>query len=246
MKYIFSFLILFAIALSVSWNKSAAKAPRILVFAKTAGFRHSSIPQGKAAILQLARENGFEADTTEDASVFTKKNLKKYAAVVFLNTTGDILNDQQQKDFEEYIQKGGGYAGVHAASDTEYGWPWYGKLVGAYFESHPKQQDATLRVSDHVHISTKHLPANWQRKDEWYNFKDINSTLNVLITIDENSYSGGKNGDHHPMSWYHTFDGGRAWYTALGHTEASYAEPEFLKHLLGGIEYAMGRSVATK
>ena len=242
MKYFKLIIILFAACICLSCDKDRNKSTRILVFSKTAAFRHSSIPQGKAAILQLGRENGFAVDTTENASLFTIGDLKKYAAVVFLNTTGDVLNAEQQKDFEAYIRGGGGYAGVHAASDTEYDWAWYGKLVGAYFDSHPEQQDATLHVTNQEHISTKHLPSEWKRKDEWYNFKNIHPEISVLITIDEQSYTGGTNGDPHPMSWFHAYDGGRAWYTALGHTEASYAEPEFLKHLLGGIQYAMGNT----
>ncbi|MBO9635507.1 MAG: ThuA domain-containing protein [Chitinophagaceae bacterium] len=241
MKYIISIFLLFIVYISFSFGRYSRKNC-ILVFSKTSGFRHSSIPQGKTAIQQLGRENGFRVDTTEDASQFNLSNLKKYAAVVFLSTTGNVLNDQQQVDFEQYIRGGGGYVGVHAASDTEYDWPWYGKLVGAYFESHPAQQEAILIVKDHQHISTRHLPEEWKRKDEWYNFKDISPAMNVLITIDESSYSGGKNGAYHPMSWYHHYDGGRAWYTALGHTEASYSEENFLKHLLGGIQYATGRA----
>ncbi|MGN6416784.1 MAG: ThuA domain-containing protein [Pseudobacter sp.] len=242
MKYIPSTLILIVTISFFAFFKTATRQPRILVFTKTAGFRHGAIPKGKAAIQQLGKENGFGVDTTEDASLFTGKNLKRYAAVVFLNTTGDVLNSQQQTDFETYIRKGGGYAGVHAASDTEYDWPWYGKLVGAYFESHPKEQDAQLNLSGQRHISTSHLPAEWKRKDEWYNFKNINPNVTVLLTIDEESYSGGRNGNPHPMSWYHAYDGGRAWYTALGHTDASYSESDFLRHLLGGIQYAMGNA----
>jgi type 1 glutamine amidotransferase len=242
MKYINSIFIFFSAFICLSCDKDPVNKDRVLVFSKTAAFRHSSIPNGKAAILQLGKQNGFEVDTTEDASLFTQSNLKRYKAVVFLNTTGDVLNDQQQLAFEEYVRGGGGYAGVHAASDTEYDWPWYGKLVGAYFASHPEQQEATLQVKDHDHASTRHLPAEWKRKDEWYNFKNINPAVNVLITIDEQSYTGGKNGDAHPMSWHHEYDGGRAWYTALGHTETSYTEDNFLKHLLGGIQYAMGQA----
>lgn len=243
MKYILPLLIVVAAAVCIACDKPSnkPKQPRILVFAKTAGFRHSSIPDGKAAILKLGKENSFEVDTTEDASFFTASQLKKYAAVVFLNTTGDVLNDQQQADFEQYIKNGGGFAGVHAATDTEYGWEWYGRLVGAYFESHPKQQDATLHVIDRAHISTRHLPEEWKRKDEWYNFKNISKDIHVLVTIDEKSYTGGKNGDPHPMAWYHAFDGGRAWYTEFGHTEESYKDENYLKHLLGGIQYAMGK-----
>ncbi|WP_316816134.1 ThuA domain-containing protein [Pedobacter nyackensis] len=217
-----------------------AAKKRILVFSKTAGFHHSSIKVGVAAIQKLGLENKFEVDTTIDAQKFTPQNLRKYAAVVFLNTTGDVLNDAQQAAFEQYIKKGGGYVGVHAATDTEYDWPWYGKLSGAYFISHPAQQVADLMVVKLNTIATKHLPAKWTRKDEWYNFRDIGTNLNVLIKIDEDGYTGGKNGDNHPVAWYHDFDGGRSFYTALGHTEESYADPLFLKHVLGGIQYAMG------
>ncbi|SMC57553.1 ThuA domain-containing protein [Pedobacter africanus] len=217
-----------------------AKKKRILVFSKTAGFYHKSIPAGIAAIQQLGKENDFEVDTTKNAALFTLKNLKKYAAVVFLSTTGDVFNEEQQTAFEQYIKAGGGYAGIHAATDTEYDWPWYGKLAGAWFISHPAQQVATLNVINTKTIATKHLPETWKRKDEWYNFKAINPDLKVLIKIDESSYKGGVNGDNHPMSWYHDFDGGRSFYTALGHVEESYTDSLFLKHILGGIQYAMG------
>jgi cytochrome c len=155
----------------------------------------------------------------------------------------NVLDNNGQAAFEKYIQSGGGYVGVHAASDTEYDWPWYNKLVGAQFKSHPKQQEAVLHVVDSNFIATKHLPREWKRWDEWYNFKNLmlDNTYHVLITIDESSYTGGENGAFHPMSWYHDFDGGRAFYTELGHTDESYADPLFLKHLLGGINYAMGR-----
>ncbi len=221
-------------------NPVAAKKKRVLVFSKTAGFYHTSIPAGIAAIQKLGIENGFEVDTTKNAALFNTKNLKKYAAIIFLGTTGDVFNEEQQSAFEKYIRSGGGYAGIHAATDTEYGWPWYGKLAGAWFINHPAQQEAILNVVNSNTIATKHLPEVWKRKDEWYNFKEISKDLNVLIKIDENSYKGGENGDNHPMSWYHAFDGGRAFYTALGHVDESFSDPLFIKHILGGIEYAMG------
>lgn len=219
-----------------------AKQPKILVFSKTAGFHHNSIAAGIPAIIKLGRENNFSVDTTTDASKFTDANLKQYAAVVFLSTTGDVLNDDQQKAFERYIESGKGFVGVHAATDTEYDWPWYNKLVGAYFKIHPKQQDAVLNVVDTSFIATKGLPRVWKRFDEWYNFKDTHwDDVHVLITIDETSYTGGENGSFHPMSWYHSYDGGRAFYTELGHTDESYADPLYLGHLLGGIKYAIGK-----
>ena len=219
-----------------------ARQRRVLIFSKTAGFHHQSIPAGIKAIQKLAAENNFAVDTTTDSTYFTESNLKKYAAVIFLNTTGNVLDDEQQQAFEQYIKHGGGFVGVHAATDTEYDWPWYGQLVGAYFKSHPKIQQATLEVIDRNFPGTKNLPARWTRTDEWYNYKWIDSGLHVLINIDETTYKGGENGAHHPMCWYHHFDGGRAFYVEMGHTDASYEEPDYLNLLLSGIEYAMGNN----
>lgn len=219
----------------------AYAVPRILVFSKTKGWHHTSIQAGIACIIKLGAENHFEVDTTTDDTKFNPENLKRYAAVIFLNTTGDVLNDTEQAAFEQYIKAGHGFVGVHAATDTEYDWPWYGNLVGAYFKSHPKQQEAIFHVVDRNFIATRHLPEVWKHFDELYNFKWIAPGLHVLITVDEKSYQGGENGDNHPMSWYHSFDGGRAFYTALGHTDECYTDPLFVKHLLGGIEYAIGK-----
>jgi type 1 glutamine amidotransferase len=213
---------------------------KVLVFSKTAGFHHNSIPEGQAAIIKMGQENKFGVDTTSDASVFTKDNLKQYKAVVFLNTTGNALDDQQQAAFEQFIRGGGGFVGVHSATDTEYDWPWYGRLVGAYFKSHPAPQEASLDILDSKHISTKHLPKRWTRKDEWYNFKWMSDSVHVLMTIDENTYTGNRMGTTHPMAWYHSFEGGRAFYTELGHTKEAYTtDTLFLQHLLGGIQYAI-------
>jgi uncharacterized protein len=221
---------------------SIAAKPKVLIFSKTAGYHHNSIAVGIPAIIKLGQENNFDVDTTTNSAKFTYSNLKQYAAVIFLSTTGDVLNDQQQAEFEKYIKAGGGFVGVHAATDTEYNWQWYGNLVGAYFKSHPAQQNATFNVVDRNFIATKHLPAEWKRFDELYNFKWMAPNLHVLITIDEKSYTGGTMGENHPMSWYHEYDGGRAFYTELGHTDESYADPLYLKHLLGGIQYAMGKA----
>jgi type 1 glutamine amidotransferase len=225
---------------SICFGIAVAK-PKVLVFSKTSGFHHASIAVAVPAVMKLGKENGFDVDTTTDASKFTTENLKQYAAVVFLSTTGTVLNDAEKEAFKKFIEAGGGFVGVHAATDTEYGWQWYGDLVGAYFKSHPKQQDAVLHVVDRNFIATKHLPAEWKRFDEWYNYKYIAKGLHVLITIDEKSYTGGENGDNHPMAWYHDYDGGRAFYTELGHTDESYADPLYLQHLLGGIKYAIGK-----
>ncbi len=227
------------LALILLLSCGAFAKSKILVFSKTAGFYHKSIPAGVQALLELGRQNNLEVDSTTDAEKFTSDNLKQYNAIVFLNTTGDVLNDLQQQAFRNYIQSGGGFVGVHAATDMEYNWPWYNQLVGAYFNGHPKIQEAELHITDSTHSATKHLPTAWKRSDEWYNFKSIVEGLKVLIKIDESTYSGGTNGKDHIMSWYHEFDGGRSFYTALGHTDESYSDPLFLKHLLGGIEYAI-------
>lgn len=218
------------------------KQDAILIFSKTNGYRHQSIGVGIQAIKKLGSENNFSVDATEDSLMFTAANLAKYKAVVFLSPTGDVLGEEQQAAFEKYIQKGGSFVGVHAATDCEYGWPWYVKLVGASFLSHPSQQMAKIMVTDKNNIATRHLPEIWERKDEWYNFKSMNPDVHVLLKIDETSYTGGKNEGNHPMAWYHEMDGGRAFYTELGHTEASYSDPMYLQHLLGGIKYALKRS----
>jgi glucose/arabinose dehydrogenase/cytochrome c551/c552 len=223
-------------------NKRSGK-PRILVFSKTVTFRHSSIEPGKLAIIKLGNENGFLVDTTEDARYFNEDSLKKYSAVVFLNTTDtkdSLLDMYQENALERYIQAGGGFVGIHAATDAGYHWGWYTRLIGANFNGHPQQQEAVLHVVDKNNIATKHLPDPWKRKDEWYNFKNLNKNVHVLLSIDEKSYKGGTNGDFHPMAWYHEFDGGRAFYTELGHTDESFQEENYLKHLLGGIQYAIG------
>lgn len=215
----------------------------VLVFSKTEQFRHSSIEAGKLALIQLGKKHGFRVDTTEDATIFKEKQLQNYNVVVFLNTTGDILNEAQQLEFNRFIQAGGGFVGIHAAADTEYGWPWYGKLVGAYFESHPLDPnvlEADIELVDGDHLSTSMLPEHWHCTDEWYNFKDINPDIQVLLNLDEESYEGGTNGAEHPIAWYHEFDGGRAWYTGRGHTDECFSEPLFIEHLWGGIQYAAG------
>lgn len=216
------------------------KQTNVLVFSKTNGYRHESIETGILAIRKLGADNNFTVDATEDSLDINDKKLSAYQAVIFLSTTGKVLGEQQEKALQHFIHKGRGFVGIHAAADCEYNWPWYVKMVGASFESHPKQQTAKLLVLDSNHLSCRQLPAIWQRRDEWYNFKNMNPEVKPLIKIDETSYEGGKNGDYHPMAWYHDFEGGKVFYTALGHTSESYGEPFFLQHILGGIQYSMG------
>jgi type 1 glutamine amidotransferase len=213
----------------------------VLVFSKTTGFRHDSIPQGIAAIQGLGAEHGFAVDSTEDAARFSDALLRQYKVIVFLSTTGDILDPGQKGAFERYIGSGGGFVGIHSASDTEYGWPWYGRLVGTWFASHSQIQRATVHIANLDHPSIKVLPNSWERTDEWYNFRgNPRGTVQILATLDEATYSGGAMGADHPIAWCQAVGGGRSWYTAMGHTKESYAEPLFRLHLLGGIESAAG------
>ena len=232
-----------------------------LVFSKTAGFRHGSIPSGIAAIRQLGAENDFTVDATENAALFTDEFLSRYDVVIWVSTTGDVLNDDQQAAFERFIRRGGGYVGIHSSTDTEYTWSWYGQLTGAYFRNHPNgTPTATVVVEDNTKVSTSHLPARWTRVDEWYNFQGIvnpvvngggtdvsprtQTPIHVLLTMDESTYteSDGSDGvdDDHPIAWCKRFDGGRMFYTALGHTNQTFSEANFLQHLLGGLDTAAG------
>jgi type 1 glutamine amidotransferase len=213
---------------------------RVLAYSRTTGFRHDAIPDAVAAVQQLGQANGFQVDATEDPSVFDDDaTLAGYRAVIFLLTTGDVLDPAGRAAFERYIRAGGGYVGVHSAADTEYDWPFYGELLGAgaYFASHPDIQTAVVQVED----AALGLPEAWVRTDEWYNFRrNPRPSVQVQVRLDEGSYAGGDMGDDHPITWYHTVEGGRAWYTGMGHTRQSYAEPLFLRHLLAGIQYAAG------
>lgn len=234
-------MLIAVIALGSCGKQKRDGEPRVLVFSKTAAFRHTSIETGAQAIVEMGREKGFRVDTSENAAIFTDDSLRNYSAVIFLSTTGDILNPAQEAAFERYIQSGGGFVGVHAATDTEYDWKWYGRLVGAYFQNHPKIQEARLeRIPDAAFPGLDSLPREWEHTDEWYNFRQVPDHVNVLLNLDESSYEGGKNGEQHPMVWYHEYDGGRAFFTGLGHTEEAYSEPSVLKILEEGIFYAIG------
>jgi len=223
---------------------SVGKAPagsRVLVFSLTKGFHHASIPSGIAAITELGASHGFAVDTTVNPAAFTDDNLRRYGAVVFMSTTGDVLDSAQQASFERYIERGGGYVGVHSATDTEYDWPWYGRLVGAYFKRHPAPQQAKVNVENKTFIATRCLPAVWTRFDEWYDFREPPKDVSILLTLDEGSYTGGGMGAFHPLSWYHKVGDGRAFYTELGHTNESFADPAYRGHLAGGIIWALTR-----
>ncbi|MFT6808508.1 MAG: cytochrome c, partial [Saprospiraceae bacterium] len=243
MKSLIQALTVISCSLLISCTSSDSNVNKVLVFSKTEGFRHESIPQGIEMIKKLGAENGYSVDATEDASWFTQATLKEYKVVIFMSTTGDVLDNIQQLEFQRFIQGGGGYVGVHAAADTEYDWPWYGKMVGGYFESHPSDpnvRDATIHKTEHQHPSTDHLDQSWDRTDEWYSYKKLNMEVTPLLLLDETTYEGGTNGDYHPIALYHEYDGGRAFYTGGGHTNESFVEPDFVKHVSEGILWAQG------
>ncbi len=227
-----------------SAEPSAAPSPggpaaRVLVFTRTAGYRHESIPAGIDAVRELGATGGYTVDATEDPGAFRASNLARYRAVVFLSTSGDVLDETGKRDLEEYVRGGGGYVGVHAASTTEYGWPFYGELVGAWFARHPAIQPGRIVVEDRTHPATAHLDTTWSRTDEWYDFRtNPRGRVHVLLTVDESSYSGGGMGRDHPIAWCHAVGTGRAFYTALGHAVESFAEPAFRDHLRGAIRWA--------
>jgi type 1 glutamine amidotransferase len=216
---------------------------RVLLFSRTTSFRHDSIPTAIAALTELGAANGYVAESTEDAAAFTTANLARFRVIVFLMTTGDPLDAAGQAAFESWIGSGGGWVGVHSAADTEYDWAFYGQLVGAYFKQHPCcLLPANLHVEMANHPATAGLPSPWMRTDEWYDFQtNPRPNVTVLVTIDESSYTGGTMGPDHPLVWAHTTTGGgRAIYTAMGHTKESYAEPLFRQHLVGAIRWAAG------
>ncbi|MFZ4244351.1 ThuA domain-containing protein [Streptomyces griseoincarnatus] len=213
-------------------------APALLVFTRTTDYRHESIPAGIAALRALG---GFGIQAHEDPAAL-EEPLDRYATVVFLSTSGDVLTPAGRERLAAYVEGGGGFVGVHAAACTEYGWPYYGDLLGARFAGHPPVQPGRALVEDHDHPATRHLPPVWEVTDEWYDFRTSpRPSARVLLSADESSYDGGTMGDDHPLAWCRTQGEGRVFYTALGHTVEAYDDPLFRAHLRGGITWAAGR-----
>ncbi len=212
---------------------------RVLVFTRREGYIHRSVPAAVRALHTLGARQGFTVMATDDPAVFSDEGLRPFAAVIFLSTTGNnILSEEQRAAFERYTHAGGGFVGIHSALATEEGWAWYHRLLGAEFAGHPPIQNARLVVSPAVDGPAPPLPQPWERTDEWYNYRALPESVAVLVSVDEGSYRGGKMGRSHPISWFRDFEGGRVWYTAMGHTACSYSEGPFLAHILGGILYA--------
>ncbi len=236
-------ILLFALTFFMFANVHAqSQKTNILVFSKTAGYRHKSIPAGIKLLTKMAGNNNWDISFSEDSNDFTIDNLSKFDALVFLNTTGDVLNDNQQKALQKYFAKGKGFVGIHAASDTEMEWDWYSEMVGAKFKNHPKIQPANLMINTSCnHPAIKDFNKVEIFNDEWYNFVDpVGKHVTVLASLDESSYEGKRMHTSHPISWYHHYDGGRVFYTGLGHRDETVNDKRFYKHLEGGIQWAAG------
>ncbi|WP_291784857.1 ThuA domain-containing protein [Cecembia sp.] len=241
MKQYFQLILMMVLMMCFSLETMAQQRGqfRVLIFSKTQGFRHQAIPEAAAAIKRLSKEHLFDVYVSEDANLINDENLAKYDVLVMNNTTGTIFNEEQRAAFQRFVQSGKGVVGIHSATDTEYDWEWYNKMIGAQFKNHPHNQTLKLDVVNRNHPATYHLPEKWIWTDELYAFKNFNQEVTVLITADERTYDAKDGmGDFHPMAWYHEFDGGRVFYTALGHLESTYEDKDFLKHLYGGIWWA--------
>lgn len=225
------------LSIFLSMMMFAQPSMKVLVFSKTAdsGYRHASIAAGKQMFSKMAKDHGFAVDTTEDASHFNNAELKQYNVIVFLSTTRNVLDTFQQQAFQNYIHNGGGFIGIHAATTTEYTWPWYNKLIGAYFNGHPEPQYAFYKKIDTNFAVTKGFPDTVTWKDEIYNFCSVQDSLHYVITVDESSYKGGKMGSFHPVSWYHTFEGGRVFYIGLGHFDVAYSTSLFVNTIYNAL-----------
>ena len=214
----------------------------VLVITETKGFVHKSIGAGLELIKTLGDDNKFNVFSSNSSDVITRENLKNISSIIFLNTTGDILNLSEQEVIEEFIGNGKGFLGIHSATDTEYDWKWYGGLVGAYFSNHPPGTAlAKINIIDNNHIATQNFDKDWEIRDEWYNFYNMNKNINVLLNLDETSYRGGEHGENHPITWFHEYSGGRSFYTGLGHLAEIYSNARFVDLLRGGILYVSGK-----
>jgi type 1 glutamine amidotransferase len=241
-------LLLVLLVGALATNVARAEQFSVALFSKTAGWHHESILEGVTAIRNLGKLHDFNVFWTEDASrVFKDEELKKYKVVIFLSTTGDALNNDQQAAFERYIKAGGGFVGIHAAADTEYDWPWYTKMVGHMFHIHPAVQTATIKVEDPNFPGMDRFAKRFLATEEWYEYDAPRSKLHYLLSVDEKTYKpyakwgpkeGKGMGNFHPIAWFQEYDGGRAFYTGLGHLPATFSDVHFLHHIYGGIYWA--------
>jgi uncharacterized protein len=238
-------LLLIPIILLVSFETLAAQGTdryQVLLFTKseTYPWRHSSISNGVEMFKELSANHNFGLTWTDDSEIFNDhERLNSMDVVVFMNTSGDILDEDQKSAFQEYIRNGGNFVGIHGASFTMMEWPWYISLLGAVWDRHPGIHTAVVNVEDHHHPATAHLPSSWIITEEWYNFQNISDNIRVLLHVDEETYQGGEMPDYHPVAWYQEdFEGARTFYTLLGHKEEAYDDPWFRRHIFGAVWWA--------
>ena len=250
MKRILAVIVLICLPIFLLTSQSQTrKEKKVLVYTKNGeGYVHDNIESSAKAIQKMGKENGFKVDVSDDPKAFTKENLAKYSCIVFSNTNNDVFDtDKQKVAFMRYIQSGGAYVGIHSACGTERNWQWFTKLTGGTFDVHASFQEFTVKVIDHNHLSTKDMPDEWTIKDECYFVKDMNPAIRVLITNDLSTIEDDRKdtfptlfGNDFPGAWYHEYQGGRSFYTSYGHSPEDYENPIFVKHILGGIQYAIG------
>jgi type 1 glutamine amidotransferase len=248
-------LTVLALLTSGLYSTLCAAEPRVLVYTRNytpdgKGYVHDNIAASVAMIRHLAATNGFLVDVSDDPKTFTPEDLKKYRALIFSNANNEAFeNDQQRDAFKQFIQGGGGFVGIHSASGSERQWPYYWAVLGGKFKRHPPLQKFTIEVLDRTHPATAHLGAAWQWEDEFYYLDHLNPRMHVLLAGEltglkdpgKATYPGQTFGDLFPLSWCQEFDGGREFYTALGHKIQYYSDPKFQRHVLGGILWVMGK-----
>ncbi|KAJ3716004.1 class I glutamine amidotransferase-like protein [Lentinula raphanica] len=234
-------------------TSSLATTAKVLIYSATADFRHDSIPTAIQALQSQGSSFGIQFENTEDKSQFTDQNLAQYDALLFLDNTGEVLDDGGKTAFQNYLNLGGNFVGIHAASDCLRNTTFYGHEVGAFFDYHPALQNATVDVIDASHPSTSMLPAQWHVQDEMYNFKSDPRAIGatVILSANESSYvdTGTRQdqGTPHPTAWFQErgagVDGngtaGRSFYTSLGHLNETWQDDLFLAHVFGGITWAL-------
>ena len=238
------------------WSPFCMAEKKVLIYTKNGkGYVHENIPASVACLEKICKDNNWTFQTTDDASVFTKEKISKFDVLVFSNTNNETFDTEEQKKvFQEYIRDGGGFVGIHSACGSERQWPWFWANLGGKFEFHPPQEEFDIKIIDKKHASTAHLPLTWKWTDECYFLNELNPDIHILIAVDIRSlnqdnikrYSTRRFGDYFPLAWCHEFDGGRQWYTALGHNDEHYEDENFVKHLTGGIRWAMTKETSKK
>ncbi len=238
-------------------KRDLVKKKRVLIFTKNGlalngkkGYVHKNITSSIKALQDICKLEKIETVASDDASIFTDKNLAQFDAIIFSNANNEVFDTEKQKlAFQKYIRNGGGFIGIHSANAVERDWPWYWALVGGKFVRHAPHQEFDVVITDANHPSTEFLGKKWTVNDECYYSNNLNPDIHVLLSADlttvkdkkKSEYPNNIFGNYFPLCWSHEFDGGRQWYTALGHDAKTYNDPTFRKHLRGGILWVLSK-----